>query len=73
LRAKLAIARFFSDSQDLITFIGENFTNRVANGQAIGDIADVYGKTVDEDKILITAQKVLENQGASPELSATIE
>ncbi len=73
LRAKLAIARFFSDSQDLITFIGETFTNRVADGQAIGDIADVYGKIVDEDKILITAQKVLESQGASQELSATIE
>ena len=73
LRAKLAIARFFSDSQDLVTFIGETFTKRVADGQAIGDIADVYGKTVDEDKLLITAQKVLSSQGASQELSATIE
>ncbi|MEI6118707.1 MAG: hypothetical protein WCP92_05800 [bacterium] len=31
LRAKLAIARFFPDAQELVTFIGETFANRISN------------------------------------------
>ena len=55
LRAKLAIARFFSNAQELLNFIANTFTQRLTNGEAIGDIADVYGKTVDEAKILDVA------------------
>jgi len=62
LRAKLAIARFFPDAQDLLNFIGETFTNRIINGEVISDIADVYGKTIDEAKIITTAQAVLASQ-----------
>lgn len=73
LRAKLAIARFFPDSQELLNFIGETFTNRIGNGEAVGDIADVYGKTVDEVKILMAAQLILESQWISEEITTTIE
>lgn len=62
LRAKLAIARFFPDAQNLLNFIGETFTNRISDGQVVGDIADVYGKSVDENKIRNTAQIVLAQQ-----------
>ena len=48
LRAKLSIARFFPDAQTLLNFIGETFSSRINNGKVIGDIADVYGKTVDD-------------------------
>ena len=61
-RAKLSIARFFPDSQELLNFIGETFTNRISDGKVIGDIADVYGKTIDENKIFTTAQMVLAQQ-----------
>jgi hypothetical protein len=73
LRAKLSVARFFPDAQDLIAFIGETFASRISNGLAIGDIADVYGKIVDEAKIMNVAQAILAQQWASAELSTTIE
>lgn len=62
LRAKLSIARFFPDAQELLNFIAETFTSRVTDGQAVGDIADVYGKIVDEAKILTVAQAILSSQ-----------
>ena len=73
LRAKLAIARFFPDAQELLNFIGETFASRIPDGQVIGDIADVYGKTVDENKIFSTAQIILAQQWTSPDLEKTIE
>jgi len=62
LRAKLSVARFFPDAQNLLNFIGETFASRIGNGQVIGDIADVYGKSVDETKIFTVAQTVLTQQ-----------
>ena len=62
LRAKLSIARFFPDAQDLLNFIGQTFTNRIGDGKVIGDIADVYGKDVDGNKIFTVAQQVLSQQ-----------
>lgn len=62
LRAKLSIARFFPDAQELLNFIGETFANRIGNGEVIGDIADVYGKTIDANKVFMTAQQILAQQ-----------
>jgi hypothetical protein len=73
LRAKLSVARFFPDAQELVNFIWETFANRIGNGLVIGDIADVYGKIVDDNKIFLAAQSVLAQQWASTELTATIE
>lgn len=73
LRAKLSVARFFPDAQDLVNFIAETFTNRISNGQAIGDIADVYGKVVDEKKILEIANTIITEKSASPQTTTTIE
>lgn len=73
LRAKLSIARFFPDAQELLNFIGETFANRIGNGEVIGDIADVYGKTIDANKVFMTAQQILAQQWASEELTQIIE
>lgn len=62
LRAKLAIARFFPDAQNLLNFIGTTFVSRIDNGEVVGDIADVYGKTIDTAKVLSTAQSVIAKQ-----------
>jgi hypothetical protein len=62
LRAKLSVARFFPDAQELLNFIGETFANRIPNGKVIGDIADVYGKVVDENKLFSVAQQILTQQ-----------
>lgn len=73
LRSKLAIARFFSDSQELLNFIGEVFTQRVGDGQAISDIADVYGKTIDERKVLDAANIIVAKQQTSEEMQQVVE
>lgn len=73
LRAKLSIARFFSDAQELLNFIGETFTNRIDNGKAISDIADVYGKEVDEQKVFATSNIVLQQQGDQAQIEAAMQ
>ena len=65
IRAKIAIARFFPEAQELLTFIADTFTQRVSNGEAIGDIADIYGKTIDEGKILQLAVTLIEGKDTS--------
>jgi len=64
IRAKMIIPnpRFFNDAQQLMMFIASVFDERVSNGKAISDIADVYGYIVDEQKVLLVTQKVLNSQ-----------
>lgn len=50
-RARLATARFWWNQQQLIAVLTQIFTERVSNGLAISDIADVYGKIIDEEKL----------------------
>lgn len=45
-RAKLAIARFMPEAQQLIGFVGKTFDQRMADGSAIDDISDVFGRTI---------------------------
>lgn len=59
LRAKMWVARFFPDAQQIINFVGNTFVQRVGNGQALWDIADVFGKIVDEKTLLAIAQQVI--------------
>ncbi len=64
-RARLAVARFFPDTvNNMVQFIGQTFTARMANGFAIGDMADIIGKTIDEQKLLQVAQAVI--NGSNP-------
>jgi len=62
LRAKLAIARFFPESQQLVQFIATTFTQRLSDGSAISDIADVYGKTIDEAKVMQVAITLIQQK-----------
>ena len=62
VRAQLCVSRFFPNSAQLMNFIANSFSLRVRNGQAIGDIADVYGKTVDEQKIASLAQQMIQSK-----------
>lgn len=57
-RSKLAIARYFPDANQYINFIATTLSSRLENGLAIWDIADIYGKTIDEAKLLATSQKL---------------
>lgn len=51
LRAKLATMRFWWNQQQMIQVLSQIFTERVADGKAVSDIADVYGKVIDEPKL----------------------
>jgi len=63
LRAKISIARFFpQEMQQLLNFIGETFASRIENGKVIGDMADVFGKPVDEAKVFAIAQQLIAQQ-----------
>lgn len=61
LRAKMGVARFFPDAQQIIGFIGNTFVQRIGNGQAVWDVADVFGKIIDEKKVLTAVQQVAGN------------
>jgi hypothetical protein len=72
LRAKMGVARFFPDGQEIINFIASVFMNRLSNGQAIGDIADIFGKIIDEDATLWAVQQVLNAQGNQSQIQEAI-
>ena len=63
MRAKMGVARFFPDAQQIIGFVWNTFVQRIGNGQWVGDVADVFGKIIDEKKVLDATQKVLAAQG----------
>ncbi len=51
LRARLATVRFRGNQEQMIQALSQMFTERVANGEALSDIADIYGKIIDEDAL----------------------
>ena len=60
-RAQLAAARFMQNSNELVNTIAQILNSRISNGKAISDIADVFGKTIDEAKVLNTMNVFLSN------------
>lgn len=75
-KAKLSVARYFSDADKYIQFIAETLSSRMANGLAIWDIADVLGKNIDEAKVIGIAQTILGNgikdESALTEIAKTL-
>lgn len=56
-RTMLGWARFFRDKADQLGWVILSiFAQRVPNGQAVEDLADVYGKIVDPKKVFATVQ-----------------
>lgn len=66
-RAKLAIARYFPDANTYINFIATTFIQRIGNGLAISDIADVFGKDINEQKVIKAAEGLLNETQISQE------
>jgi len=73
LRTKLAVARFFPDSNQLIQFIADTFSQRVINWEAISDISDIMWKNIDETKLLPIAQAYIEKQGTPEEMQTKVK
>ena len=67
-RAKLAVARYFPDSANYINFIGNVFVQRIMDGKALWDIADVYGKIIDEQKVQWAANTLLQSGQVTQQL-----
>ncbi len=63
IRAKMIALKFFrQDWRKLYNFIANEFNKRMANWNAILDIADVFWKEVDEEKLLKSAKYLIQNQ-----------
>ena len=60
-RAKLSVARYFSDADKYIQFIAQTLSKRISDGLAIWDIADVLGKNIDEAKVMNAAKALINN------------
>jgi hypothetical protein len=58
MRARMATSRFWQNSQQIIGLIQGFFVERIANGDAIEDIADIYGKLVDAKKLKTIATQI---------------
>jgi hypothetical protein len=71
-RAKLAVARYFQDANTYINAIANIFAKRIETGKAIGDIADVYGKGIDEQKVANVAQQLLESGQVTAQMLETM-
>lgn len=71
-RAKLAVARYFQDANTYINAIANIFAKRIETGKAIGDIADVYGKGINEQKVASVAQQLLESGQVTAQMLETM-
>ena len=72
LRAQLAAARFLPNSNELVNMIAQIFNSRILNGKAVWDIADVYGKIVDEAKIINAVNVFLSTPESTPVIVSTL-
>ncbi|MDD3262859.1 MAG: hypothetical protein PHR61_03350 [Candidatus Absconditabacteria bacterium] len=68
IRSKLAVARYFPDANNYINFIANIFIQRIISGEGVGDIADVYGKIIDEQKTKAAINTLLESGQVTPQL-----
>lgn len=71
-RAQLAAARFMTDSNELVNTIAQILNSRISNGKAISDIADVFGKVIDEAKVVNTMNVFLSNPSNVSAMVATL-
>jgi hypothetical protein len=55
-RSKFAIAKYFENANTYINMIANIFLERLVDGKAIWDLADVSWKTIDEPKLLQAVQ-----------------
>lgn len=68
IRSKLAVARYFPDANNYVNFIANMFIQRVISGKGVWDIADVYGKIIDEPKVITAANSLLSVGQVTPQL-----
>lgn len=67
LRAKLATLRFWTDADALYSRIPAIFNQRMLDGSALSDLADILGKKVDSDKLQALAKNILVQKKLVPE------
>jgi hypothetical protein len=72
LRARLATVRFWGNQEQMIQALAQIFTERIANGEAVTDIADVYGKVIDESKLAAMITKAA-NEGGFASIATEVK
>ena len=58
LRAKIAVAKFFTNDQELLMKLFTLFQTRLMSDQGLWDIANIFGKQVDEKKLNLLLKEV---------------
>ncbi len=58
LRAKIAVAKFFTNDQELLMKLFTLFQTRLMSDQGLWDIANILGKQVDEKKLNLLLKEV---------------
>ena len=59
-RSRLATARYWWNSEQLVRIIAEIFTNRLSTYDAIWDLADMMWRNINEDKVISVARQISE-------------
>ena len=58
LRAKIAVAKFFTNDQELLMKLFTLFQTRLMSDQGLWDIANILGKQVDEKKLNLLLKEI---------------
>ncbi len=72
LRAQMASARYMDNANELINYIAQILWNRLLNGQAIWDIADIYWKVINEEKVFNAVNVWLQSKWAVSQIVETL-
>ena len=60
-RAKMAIPRFFADeANNYFVLVATILQKRLADGNGMGDIADMLGKNINQQKLMMIANSILQ-------------
>jgi hypothetical protein len=60
------------NANELINYIAQILWQRLLNWQAIWDIADIYGKIIDEEKVLNAVNVWLQSPNSLPQIVSTL-
>ena len=72
LRAQLSSARYMDNANELINYIAQLLWQRLLDGKAIWDIADIYGKIIDEEKVLNAVNVWIQTPNSLPTIVSTL-
>jgi len=71
-KAQLSSARYMDNANELINYIAQILWQRLLDWKAIWDIADIYGKIIDEEKVLNAVNVWIQSPNSLPQIVSTL-